>query len=278
LSRTLACALLLLSATLCCQADNGDPFSASNLPDGLVAGEKAVLPVPLTRQEQRWIKSSGLSGYETGEAAIALPEEFDRTQTYPILVTCVTGDRYLSNIEEMDKYWPQAVDKGWVVVTGWADPHPERDTKGYRRAVTVAALRKLAELVPESRQWPVAVGGFSGGAKTSAITAAYLQQEGYRITGLFMGGCNEDLATTALKRISPDRNAFLQVPVFLSTGTEDRISTIDQSQAVMESMRKTGFDTLRLETYDGPHRLHKAHVPVALDWFMQLDDAAANRP
>jgi predicted esterase len=171
----------------------------------------------------------------------------------------------------MDKYWPQAVEAGWVVITGWADPHPDRDTRGYRRAVTVAALRTLAELVPESRHWPVAVGGFSGGAKTSAITAAYLQQEGVRIIGLFMGGCNEDLATKALKRISPDRNAFLQVPVFLSTGTQDRISTVEQSEAAMESMRKTGFNTLRLETYDGPHRLHRPHVEEALDWFGELD-------
>jgi hypothetical protein len=206
-------------AALCCQANPDDSTTKSQLPEGLVAGKKAVLPIALTRQEQRWIKSSGLSGYETGEAAIALPMNFDPERPYPILVTCVTGDRYLDNVEEMDKYWPTATAEGWVVVTGWAAPHPERDTRGYRRAVTVAALRILAELVPESRRWSVAVGGFSGGAKTSAITAAYLQQEGYRIIGLFMGGCNEDLATRVMRRLfRPDKETYRRIPIFLSTG------------------------------------------------------------
>jgi predicted esterase len=269
--------VLFLLASLTCQANAVDSRESRTVAGGLMPGEKVVLPVELNGQEQRWIKSSGLSGYETGEAAIALPREFDPATVYPILVTCVTGDRYLDNIEEMDKYWPQAVEAGWVVITGWADPHPDRDTRGYRRAVTVAALHKLAELIPESRQWPVAVGGFSGGAKTSAITAAYLQKEGYRIIGLFMGGCNEDLATTAMRKFSPDKEAYLSIPIFLSTGTQDRISTVEQSRAVVASMRKTGFQHLRLETYDGSHRLHKPHIPVALKWFEQIVSAGQAR-
>ena len=154
----------------------------------LSPGEKNLFTIELTRQEVSWIKSSGLSGYTLAEIAIAVPEAFDPGKTYPILVTCVTGDRYLNNIQEMDKYWPQAIENGWVVVTGWADPHPYPDTKAYRRAVTAAAMRKLAELIPESRNWPVAAGGFSGGGKNAAVIAAYLQRENYRIIGLFMGG------------------------------------------------------------------------------------------
>lgn len=236
----------------------------------LEPGEKTVLPVQLEQREIRWIKSSGLSGLEKATAAIAVPQDFDSSGNYPVLVTCVTGDRYMSNIEEMDKYWPQAVREGWVVVTGWGDPHPDRDTKAYRRAVTVAAMRKLAEIYPQSRNWPVAVGGFSGGSKNAPITAAYLQQEGYPIIGLFMGGCNQDLATYALKKISPDQEAFRVVPVFLSTGTSDRISTIKQSRWVMEKLSRSGFRHLRFEEYEGSHRLNRDHVPAALNWFSEI--------
>jgi surfactin synthase thioesterase subunit len=228
-------------------------------------------------QEQRWIKSSGLSDYEAGEVAIALPPDFDPGQTYPVLVTCVTGDPYLSNIEEMDKYWPTAVQEGWVVVTGWADPHPKRDTKGYRRAVTVAALRKFGELIPESSGWPVAVGGFSGGGKNAAWIAAYLQQEGYRLMGLFMGGCNQDMASQAMRRKAADKEAFRKIPIFLSTGESDQISTVVDTVKVRNSMRKSGFTTLRLETYPGEHQLHTPHIGVALDWFEQINKAGEAR-
>ena len=43
-----------------------------------------------------------------------------------------------------------------------------------------------------------------------------------------MGGCNDDLATTALRKIAQDKQAFQSVPVFLSTGTKGRMSTVAQ--------------------------------------------------
>lgn len=240
--------------------------STDGAPD-LVPGQKVVLPVELEKREIRWIKSSGLSGYEQAEAAIALPKDFAPGRPYPILITCVTGDRYLTNIEEMDKYWPAAVEAGWVVVTGWAPPSPQPDTRAYRRAVTVAALRTLQELIPASVDWPLAVGGFSGGAKNAAVTAAYLAQEGRSLIGLFMGGCNRDLATYALKKIAPDANAFRQIPLFLSNGEADTVSTLAEAHEVRESLRKSGFASIRLGTYPGGHVLHQAHLHAALDWF-----------
>ena len=234
---------------------------------------KTVLEIPLTSLENRWMKSSGLSGYEVAQAGIAVPEGFDPEKEYPVLVTCVTGDDYLSNIEEMDKYWPQAVEAGWVVVTGWAEPRPDMDTKAFRRAVTVAAMRKLAELAPGSTSWPVAVGGFSGGAKNSAIIAAYLTREGYRIIGMFMGGCNRDMASQALRQIVKDKAAFKAIPVFFSTGEEDRMATIYEAEDAAQSMRDRGFRHIRLETYPGGHALFRKHVVEALEWFQEM-----NRP
>ena len=244
----------------------------------IVPGEKSVFDIPLNQQEIRWIKSSGLSGYKMAQVGIAVPRSFNPDRTYPVLVTCVTGDRYLSNIEEMDKYWPQGIERDWIVITGWAEPHPERDTKAYRRAVTIAAMRVLEDIIPASKNWPVAVAGFSGGSKNSAITAAYLQKEGYKIIGLFMGGCNQDLATHAMKRISSDKEAFQNIPIFLSTGEADTVSTIQQSKSVSAALSKSGFSRVRMETYPGRHSLNRDHIPVALDWFKRSMDHRAISP
>lgn len=234
---------------------------------GIRPGRKVVLSVELTKRENRWIKSSGLSAIDRAKVGIAIPEGFDPEKAIPILVTCVTGDPYVSNIEEMDKYWPLAASNGWITVTGWSFPRPERDTRAWRRAVTVAAMRKLADIIPESRKWPVAVAGFSGGAKNAAIIAAFLQREGYSIRGLFMGGCNQDTASHALKRISRDKEAYRDIPVFLSCGTADPLCSLETSRNVKQSMEASGIRRVRIETYPGGHLLHQPHIPVALQWF-----------
>jgi predicted esterase len=235
-------------------------------------GEKAISIIPFSKQETRWLKSASMTRYKEAEVSIAVPDGFDPARTYPILVTCVTGDRYLSNTEEMDKYWPQAIKEDWIVVTGWAQPSPKLDKKLYRRAVTVAALRGLAEAVPASADWPVAVAGFSGGSKNTALTAAHLQLEGYRIIGMMMAGCNEDLSGYALRKIVKDKAAYTDIPVFISIGESDRVSTVAQGKRVADSLRKRGFEKVRMETYAGGHVLNRDHVPVALQWFTSLDE------
>lgn len=237
----------------------------------IVAGEKAVSTIPFAKAESRWLKSAGMTRYKEAEVSIAVPDGFDPEKAYPVLVTCVTGDRYLSNTEEMDKYWPQAIKEGWVVVTGWARPSPKLDKKLYRRAVTVAALRGLAQRIPASKDWPVAVAGFSGGSKNTALTAAYLQLEGYRVIGMMMAGCNEDLTGHALRKICKDKAAYTRIPVFISIGESDRVSTVAQGRQVAASLQKRGFQDVRMETYDGAHFLNRDHVPLALRWFASLD-------
>jgi hypothetical protein len=244
--------------------------------DRLVLGEKSVFEFPLEKQELRWLKSSGMTQYKSAEVSIAVPEDFDPDKTYPVLITCVTGDRSASNTKEMDKYWPQAIREGWVVVTGWAQPRPRFDKLLFRRAVTVAAMRALREQVPGSKDWPVAVGWFSGGSKNTAFIAAYLQVEGYPVIGMFMAGCNQDHTGDALRKTSPDKEAYRRIPVFLSTGESDRVSTVAQSKAVGASIKKRGFLNVRFETYPGKHVLNREHVPVALNWFSSLHEAGKN--
>lgn len=78
------------------------------------------------------------------EAAIAFPDEFDPLQQYPLLITQVTADRYLSNIDNMEAYRETALKNGYVVLTAQAKPWPATtrdDTRQHRYISLGAALR-----------------------------------------------------------------------------------------------------------------------------------------
>jgi predicted esterase len=127
-------------------------------------------------------------------------------------------------------------------------------------------LTYLRSAWPQSQQWPFACAGFSGGAKRAALIAAQMQRRNDLMIGVFMGGCNEDRATLgyAIARPGP---AFFSVPMFLSNGTRDRIAGVTEGEKVRTSMLQGGFREVRLETYNGEHRLDTNGLRLALEWF-----------
>ncbi len=118
--------------------------------------------------------------------------------------------------------------------------------------------------------WSYATGGFSGGAKYSGYMAALLADSDYRVIGMFMGGCNEDMATKGLRDYGPKRSAFIRVPIFLSAGKEDNIAPVSSVEKVERSMDASGFKDIRMETYPGGHDPYPPHTDLALGWFEQL--------
>ena len=162
-----------------------------------------------------------------------------------------------------------ALSEGWGVL---AADGPKLDAKvdsvqlGWGMLSSV--LEQFHRTWPQSKQWPVACAGFSGGAKRSAIAAAGLVREGYQVLGVFMGGCNEDYATLGLQLYQPG-DRFKRVPFFLSNGASDPIAGPEHAATVAGSMRRSGFQMLRLESYDGGHRQNDEHLTLALQWFKQ---------
>ena len=167
-----------------------------------------------------------------------------------------------------------ALPAGWTVLA--ADgPRVEvmQDTIEFGWGTLSSALEQFARTWPQARQWPVVCTGFSGGAKRSAAVAAAMTRDGWRVIGVFMGGCNEDRASLGLQMFQPG-DRFKRVPFFLSNGAGDPIANPEQGAAVAASMRRSGFTTIRLESYEGGHRQHLEHLETALPWFQQL----AGRP
>lgn len=202
--------------------------------------------------------------------AVALPENFDPARPWPVLVVSATSDApHSSSRRLLARFAPPALAAGWVVVA--ADPDQpvtlEQDTNTLRFALIKAALAGLQLDWPGCDRWPVALGGFSGGAKRSAWMAAMFVLDGRRPVGVFLGGCNEPTMAQALGHYHPDRRDFQAIPVFLSSGDQDPIATPEQQRDAYRELQRSGFKRVRFETHPGAHELNAAHVTAALKWF-----------
>jgi hypothetical protein len=207
-------------------------------------------------------------------ALIAPASLTNLTRACPLLIVSVPSGG--SAIRWMPTVTNLAMEMGWAVLA--ADgPKVEvnQDTIEFGWGVLSSVLEQFARTWPPARQWPVVCTGFSGGAKRSAAVGAAMTREGWRVIGVFMGGCNEDRASLGLQMFQPG-DRFKQVPFFLSNGASDPIANPEQGAAVVASMRHSGFTTLRLESYEGGHRQNLEHLEMALHWFQQL--AAGRTP
>src|SRR6185436_15096392 len=77
-----------------------------------------------------------------------------------------------------------ALREGWAVLAvNGPKVAVETDTILFGWGMLSSALEHLARTWPQTRQWPVACAGFSGGAKRSAEVAAAMTHDGWPIAG-----------------------------------------------------------------------------------------------
>src|SRR5438270_10435773 len=90
-----------------------------------------------------------------------------------------------------------------------------------------------------------------------------------RVCGFFLSGINKDRLGEAYKPYQPGRG-FLEVPVWLSSGSSDPVATPVAHNLVKASLERTGFKRVRLVQFTGTHQLKMGEVRRALQWFRQL--------
>src|SRR5581483_6078383 len=100
-----------------------------------------------------------------------------------------------------------------------------------------AAFDYLTKVWPGLKNWPLACGGMSGGAKNSSLLAGDLARDGHRIIGLLLMGCNQDMATVAFRK--GGAASMLGASVFISSGKSDTIATPERAVAVKNSLQAT---------------------------------------
>ena len=95
-----------------------------------------------------------------------------------------------------------------------------------------------------------------------------LAQKGYNLIGVFMGAVNQDYASEAAKLYDP-ATVFRATPIYISSGTDDKVATPEHHEQVRESLLHNGFAHVRLETFKGGHALSEAELRKALSWFIE---------
>jgi len=233
----------------------------------LEPGKVIEFAVPLNGKARMEASAMRLSMPSARGAFIAPVGLTNLLKPCPLLLVSVPSGG--SSIRWLPSITNTALSEGWgVLAADGPKLDASIDSVQFGWAMLSSVLDQFHRTWPQSKQWPVACAGFSGGAKRSAIVAAALVREGYQVLGVFMGGCNEDYATLGLQLYQPG-DRFKRVPIFLSNGTSDAIAGSEHAAAVAESMRRSGFQMLRLENYDGGHRQNNEHLTQALQWFRQ---------
>ena len=187
-----------------------------------------------------------------------------------MLVICSTSDFKRQNRKDLaDFYQRVGLAEGWVLLAGDGPQHPRSDTAAWRGAMSLAAIHALRRTFPGSDKWPIACAGFSGGGKGVGYVAPLLARNGCRIIGIYMTGANEDHLSDGYAKIRPGAG-FLNTPIYVSAGRDDRIATVEQQYNVVGSIKRTGFQRIRIGTFHGEHEVNDAQTSIALSWFRQL--------
>ena len=205
-----------------------------------------------------------------GRAVLSFPPGFDPARRWPVMiVTSSTDFRYGS--PEYARYLKNVADaEGWMMLASDSTSKPNHDSTPWRLAMLGAALETMRKDLPQSRNWPIAFVGHSGGAKRSCLLGAMFAKTGaINICGFFLSGINDDKMSESYKTYQPGPG-FLNIPVWISGGNEDEIATPGLEGQMMANMRRTGFTRIRLEHFPAGHRMSRSELKLGLRWFRKL--------
>jgi hypothetical protein len=226
--------------------------------------------VPLSPQEKSYAAQGGNPVPQSAVAVLATPPNFDPTKSWPVLVICSTSDFKRQNRDDLvDFYRRVGLAEGWVLLAGDGPQHARNDNVAWREAMTLAAIDALHRSFAGSEKWPMACAGFSGGGKGVGYVAPFLARNACRIIGIYMTGANENHLSDGYARLQPGPG-FLNTPIYVSAGRDDRIATIEQQYNVVGSIKRTGFQRIRIGTFHGGHEVNDAQTSIALHWFREL--------
>jgi hypothetical protein len=239
----------------------GAPFSP---------GSTVQANVPLSALEKSYAGQGGNPVPPYAVAVLATPVNFDPTKSWPVLIPCSTSDFKRQNRNDLTEFYQRVgLSEGWVLLSGDGPQHAKNDNVAWRESMTLAAIDALHRSFPGSENWPLACAGFSGGGKGVGYVAPFLAKNGCRIAGIYITGANEDHLSDGFARLQPGAN-FLNTPIYVSAGHEDRTATLEQQYTVVGSIKRTGFKRIRIGTFRGGHEVNAAQTSIALHWFREL--------
>ena len=260
------CALLVAAASFFFSVGNGATLGGHQVQ----SGGSLDLQFPLSNYFQEYAAQGGNPRPTTGRALLFFPKGFDPARSWPILIVTSTSDNDRTSPMDVPWYEGAAIKEGWIVLATDATIRPRADSTAWRFAILAAALQTIRHDWPQAAQWPIALAGFSGGAKTTGELGAMLAKSGpIRICGFLLIGINSDRLSAAYRDFRP-APGFLSTPVWISSGASDRVAPPASEELVYYSLKRTGFQQVRLEQFSGGHAVKSTEVQRALHWFRDV--------
>jgi hypothetical protein len=203
-------------------------------------------------------------------AGIRVPETFDPRKPYGVYIPFMTSGGSGTHIQRGAHYARHVDADNWIVLgAGWAEKEDERPWVATYVAL-MTLMRNLEEHWPGFSHWPIATGGFSGGAKWAGGMAMMLNADGFNVIGVYMGGCNEAFAARYKNHLGTRTADCADIAMFMSNGTRDNIANERHADAMTRELTEASFRHLRRELYDGTHSEHIPHFRDALAWFLEV--------
>lgn len=241
-------------------------------------GTVNLVEAPLTEETlKKTRKYKDITGIKI---AIVLPSGFDPAvpQKFLWVSAAINNDaeRKAGNVAAIRAYAATAVAEGWAAIAvdcNLGNPRREdnqiSDVDG---AIHQQAVTMLSAAWPGFSKSTFACAGFSGGSKASFYRVGQLASADLNVSGLFLGGCNENKTEEAKSETKVKGNDLRKVKLFVSNGTKDSIATVAHGKSVGGSAEKD-FGDVRIETYEGGHSLSREHLKAALAWFAEVGNA-----
>ncbi|MCW1884164.1 SHD1 domain-containing protein [Luteolibacter flavescens] len=210
--------------------------------------------------------------------AIALPAGFDPAKPQHVMWVSAPinneGERKSGNIGAMGGYAEAATQAGWVIIAADTDQGNARlednqRSEGGDLAVHKQAIEALVKAWPAAKTWKYACCGFSGGAKASFYRVGQLLDSDLAVTGLFLGGCNQDLTNSAREESGLRKSGLKKIRVYISNGKTDDISTVAHATSVKDSVEAQGYGEAKLEVFEGGHSMNRENFVSAMAWFKE---------
>ena len=237
-------------------------------------GAITLVEAPLTTDTlKKTQKFKDVTGIKIG---IALPENFDPAMPQKVLWVSAPinseAERTKGNIAALRGYSGTAIAEGWMVIAVDCNMgNPRRDDKEpdiTDLPINHQAIAMLSAAWPGFAKSTFVCAGFSGGSKASFYRVGQLLTAGLNVTGLFLGGCNEDKTEFAKKETNVRSDDLRKVNVFMSNGQSDKVASVAAGKNVAAKVDKA-FGKVRSETFDGGHSLSHEQLKSALTWFQE---------
>lgn len=237
-------------------------------------GPIVTVQTPLTEKTLKEFKGTKPTKLKL---AVKLPAGFDPSKPQHVLwvSAAINSDkeRTAGNCAAIGAYANTATAAGWVVVAADTDAgNPRRednqDGDGADEAVHRQAIETLVATWPTAKTWGFACAGFSGGAKATFYRVGQLLASDLNVTGMFLGGCNENRMAGARNETKLSKSKLRKIKAFVSNGKADTVATPDHAKTVADSL-EGDVGEVKLALYEGGHGLNQGELKKALAWFAE---------